>query len=302
MLLRNKRNMSIEDRLKDFKDSIMFERLKQEKPNALDKLSVIAGDICEPFLGISEESLKLIENVDILIHSAATVKFDEPIRDSIRKNVGGTFECVKVASKLKRLQLFVHVSTYYSNPYDLEVKNIMYPPPMDWKVALKLADGKSSDELLDSLSGKCTTKFPNTYTFTKNLAENVVNDHQHLFPVLITRPSVILCTRYEPIPGYTEKFQGVTGIIAFLGTGLLHSLYGKPHETLDVIWSDLVVNIHLLSIARIGLLEQKLSKPEIVLICAYPHDPFDLSSRMKYVVQSQENLPFAKCLASTALK
>lgn len=168
----------------------MFDRLKQEKPNALDKLSVIAGDICEPFLGISEESLKLIENVDILIHSAATVKFDEPIRDSIRKNVGGTFECVKVASKLKHLQLFVHVSTYYSNPYDLEVKNIMYPPPMDWKVALKLADGKSSDELLDSLSGKWTTKFPNTYTFTKNLAENVVNDHQHLFPVLITRPSV----------------------------------------------------------------------------------------------------------------
>lgn len=82
----------------------------------------------------------------------------------------------------------------------------------------------------------------------------------------------------------------------------MHSLYGKPHETLDVIWSDLVVNIHLLSIARIGLLKQKLSKPEIVLICAYPHDPFDLSSRMKYVVQSQEKLPFAKCFGFYSIK
>lgn len=31
---------------------------------------------------------------------------------------------------------------------------------------------------------------PNTYTFTKHLAENIAKDYDHLFPVIIFRPSV----------------------------------------------------------------------------------------------------------------
>jgi len=47
----------------------------------LDKLVPIAGDITEPDLGLSEEDKQLIvQNVSVVFHLAATVRFDAPIR------------------------------------------------------------------------------------------------------------------------------------------------------------------------------------------------------------------------------
>lgn len=156
----------------------------------MDKLFAVEGDICLPLLGLSEESLKLIENVDIVLHSAATIRFDEPLRVAIKINVGGALECIRVGQKMKDLKLFVHVSTYFSNPSEPFVKSTLHTPPVDWKTALKIAESDIPDEKLESLCGKYIEKFPNTYTFTKNLSETVVADHHHLFPIMITRPSV----------------------------------------------------------------------------------------------------------------
>ena len=39
------------------------------------------GDMSEPFLGLSEDDQKLLhETVEIVFHSAATVRFDEELR------------------------------------------------------------------------------------------------------------------------------------------------------------------------------------------------------------------------------
>jgi fatty acyl-CoA reductase len=47
----------------------------------LNKLVAIQGDITIPGLGISETDLNsLISDVSIVFHSAATVKFDEPLK------------------------------------------------------------------------------------------------------------------------------------------------------------------------------------------------------------------------------
>lgn len=92
-----------------------------------------------------------------------------------------------------------------------------------------------------------------------------------------------------------EKVQGVTGIVAFVGTGLSHSLYAKPDAVIDVVWSDFVVNVHLLSIARMGLQAEKLSKPDVVPICCYPYEQFDFKTRFEWITNVQKKVPFAKC-------
>lgn len=47
---------------------------------------MVAGDITLPDLGLSKPDLdKLIQEVSIVFHSAATVKFDEPMRFEIKK-------------------------------------------------------------------------------------------------------------------------------------------------------------------------------------------------------------------------
>ena len=58
-----------------------FERVKEYSPEALDKVVAIAGNISDPGLGIGQEDAKTIkENVSVVFHLAATVKFDAPLR------------------------------------------------------------------------------------------------------------------------------------------------------------------------------------------------------------------------------
>jgi len=35
--------------------------------------------------------------------------------------------------------------------------------------------------------------WPNTYTFTKNLAERALQKHRGNFPILVLRPAIIIC-------------------------------------------------------------------------------------------------------------
>lgn len=80
----------------------MFDKLRQENPAALAKIVPIRGDVRELRLGISEEDRKtLIEEVSIVYHVAATVRFDETLADSILMNTRGTREVCSLVLELK---------------------------------------------------------------------------------------------------------------------------------------------------------------------------------------------------------
>lgn len=112
----------------------------------------------------------------------------------------------------------------------------------------------------------------------------------------------VLCARYEPYEGFVEKMQGVTAIVALVGTGLFHSLHAKPNEILDVMWADLIVNLHLLSIARYGLNQEKLPKLEVVNMCGCTYDNTTFKQRFKIVCDSQRKFPFAKCFGNLNIR
>ena len=59
----------------------LFRGLRCKNPHFDEKVQAIAGDMLVDGLGIGEEDrLLLQDNVNIVIHSAATVKFDEHLR------------------------------------------------------------------------------------------------------------------------------------------------------------------------------------------------------------------------------
>jgi fatty acyl-CoA reductase len=61
--------------------SKLFDEVKKIHPNYKSKLVAVTGDLSEPDLGISfQERQSIIDNVSIVFHSAATVRFDEPLR------------------------------------------------------------------------------------------------------------------------------------------------------------------------------------------------------------------------------
>lgn len=81
ILLRAKGGQDSRQRLRELLDSVVFERLQSENTSQLSKVVPINGDVTFPELGISLTDLAtLVENVSIVIHSAATIRFDEPLR------------------------------------------------------------------------------------------------------------------------------------------------------------------------------------------------------------------------------
>jgi fatty acyl-CoA reductase len=75
-----------------------------EDPETLRKIVPIAGDITLPELGISEADQKMLtDEVSVVFHSAATVKFDEKLKLSINVNVQGTKRIVELCKRMKHL-------------------------------------------------------------------------------------------------------------------------------------------------------------------------------------------------------
>jgi fatty acyl-CoA reductase len=59
----------------------LFLSLAEKNPDFKSKVFAMEGDILEANLGLSEENLETLKKeVSLVFHSAATVRFDEPLR------------------------------------------------------------------------------------------------------------------------------------------------------------------------------------------------------------------------------
>lgn len=87
----------------------VFERLKSRKgTNVFNRLVAITGDVGEENLGLSETDRKtLIENVDIVLHAAATLDFDLNLKEVVNVNLLGTRRMVELCSEMKRLKVAI---------------------------------------------------------------------------------------------------------------------------------------------------------------------------------------------------
>uniref|UniRef100_T1HA19 Fatty acyl-CoA reductase n=1 Tax=Rhodnius prolixus TaxID=13249 RepID=T1HA19_RHOPR len=84
---------------------LLFQKLKVERENDLQKIVPIQGDITEPELGISQADQRLLaETVSIVFHSAATVKFDEALKLSVTINMLGTKRLVHLCHSMMNLE------------------------------------------------------------------------------------------------------------------------------------------------------------------------------------------------------
>lgn len=86
--------------------------------------------------------------------------------------------------------MFFHISTTYCNLHKEVVDEIIYPPIANWNEMIYLAENMPIHDF-QIISSKLMGQFPNTYTFSKNLAEHVVNDLlNERVPSIVLRPSI----------------------------------------------------------------------------------------------------------------
>lgn len=120
LLIRASRERSASSRLEnDVLDSAAFRRLREERGDSFrdyvaSKVCVLEGDVHAPSLGLGAEDLaELSREVDVVIHSAASVVFDAPLDAAVESNVHGTLGLLRLARGWEKRPLFLHVSTAY---------------------------------------------------------------------------------------------------------------------------------------------------------------------------------------------
>lgn len=84
--------------------------------------------------------------------------------------------------------------------------------------------------------------WPNTYAYTKAIAETVVQKEAPGMPIGVFRPAIVVSTYQEPVRGWIDNLYGPTGVAAGAGTGLLRSLHCDGSVHANVVPGDMVVN------------------------------------------------------------
>lgn len=106
ILLRPKRGLVSDQRFDEFLRNKIFDKIREKAPEVLGKLVCIPGDINEPNIGLRESELKnLQDKIDIVFHVAATVRFNEPLRDAANLNTFGTQRVLELCTKMKNLKV-----------------------------------------------------------------------------------------------------------------------------------------------------------------------------------------------------
>lgn len=246
VLIRAKKGKTPDERLNAITELALFTPLRRVMPGVLNKLQAVSGDVTELQLGLSNEDAERLKNVSIIFHSAASVRFDDSLKYAVFMNTRGTRELCLFAEKLEKLAVVLHVSTTYSNPDRHVIEEEIYPPVADWAKTIEICEKRDEDEL-NCLTALYTNFAPNTYTFTKNLAEHIVNDFKDKLPFTLFRPSIVISSMAEPFPGWVDNFNGPVGLLVGSGIGITRTMNCDPNNFADFTPVDVCIKAMIIA-------------------------------------------------------
>ncbi|XP_022826756.1 fatty acyl-CoA reductase wat-like [Spodoptera litura] len=253
VLLRSKKGKSIEQRLVEMLKDPLYDTLWEDQPEFVDKIVAVSGDVSELKLGLSDKDWNTItDEVNIIFHLAATTRFDELLKKATFINIRGTREILALGKASEKLRSFVYVSTAFSQARDEyvngEILEKFYTTPIDSKVMIGVAESMD-EERINNITTNLIKGWPNTYTFTKAVAEGLVDTMGKDLPICVVRPAIVACAIREPNPGWIDLscIYGASGYLYAVGLGVAHTAYGKHTNQVDFIPVDYVNNTILVA-------------------------------------------------------
>ncbi|KAL1453588.1 hypothetical protein WDU94_009918 [Cyamophila willieti] len=142
---------------------------------------------------------------------------------------------------MKQLQSFVYVSTAYSNCDRKHIEEKFYDPVFSDEETVTLLQHSQRDEQAILLPHILDRK-PNTYIFTKSIAEDLVRESSGHLPVVVVRPSIVIPTLTEPVPYYSNEKNSILSAGAGFGIGLLRVFSCSNDNIPDMICGDMTAN------------------------------------------------------------
>ncbi|EAT41108.1 AAEL007220-PA [Aedes aegypti] len=224
----------------------VFTRYQEDPELYHQKLKIIDGDVSKHQLAISNDDLSyIINSANIFLHAAADVRFDESLKESVETNIRGTSEILKIAEQAKALDVFIYVSTAFSQCNRDSIEERFYPAKFDPYKLIELVENQADEVSFEVMGKKIIEQWPNTYAFTKSLAEEVVRRYTDKMPIAVIRPSIVTTTYSDPIPGWTDNIYGFNGVVVGAASGTLRIFHINNDYRADIIPADMVINATL---------------------------------------------------------
>lgn len=197
------------------------------------------------------------KSIETIINCAAAIDFNLPIEKALEQNVSNMRNLIEFAKK-NRVKKFIHISTAYVNdPYNNDIKTDF--------INLKLVtDDHNIDQIYQDIKeSKLSFKeiqnrqyFPNTYTFTKCLAELFIqkeiynnNNNNNKISFKIIRPSIITVSNLIPYPGWFKGFSAYIGV-ASLNLSSLQYYITLDNNKMNIVSVDYVCQIILNALTK----------------------------------------------------
>ncbi|XP_055388049.1 putative fatty acyl-CoA reductase CG8303 isoform X2 [Condylostylus longicornis] len=290
VLVRGKRGFDPQERINRMLSKPIFDHHNKK---TLAKVVPIVGELSEPNFGFKDELLtELLSKVNIIFHSAATIRFSSPLRTSIKTNLTGTLRTIEFAKRLKTLSAYIYLSTAFCNSNTRGLKDeCVYKSFWDPYEMIKMGE---DDKVWENFSSEklrgILRDHPNTYTFTKNLAENLMISEMPGLPAAIVRPSIVYGTWKHPIRGWVGNANsGHLGFLAGFVKGVFRTMSGIPSAPVDIIPCDYVINSVMTMAWYVGT--RKLKKPEVVHCTSGEVNPLNLQQFAEILNESVERHP-----------
>ncbi|KAF8373984.1 hypothetical protein PRIPAC_80413 [Pristionchus pacificus] len=278
VLVRPAKGKTAHERWAAISSGVLFNRVRADCPHSLDKVVPVEGDITIDDMGLSQENLKrVLDETSVVIHCAATVRFNDTLRSAIELNLKGVERMIRLCKRMPKLESFVHCSTCYVNvDKEGDIEEKQYPVVCD---PHKLIEGHGwmTDDMLNGITESMSRIYFNTYCFTKHVAEELVRRECSDLPALIFRPAIIAGIWKDGIPGWADAYQGMTANALGFGTGTVPRMPCDSSNPIDVVPVDVVSNMMIVCAAyRLHLTAQK-DRSLPVFHCGTSHlNPFPI--------------------------
>ncbi|MFO0749213.1 MAG: SDR family oxidoreductase [Myxococcota bacterium] len=231
------------------------------------KVSVWEGDVTDTDCGLSPVAIeRLAPVVDAVIHVAGLTDFEPDPRKALEVNVRGAVRVLDLASRFERA-IMIHTSTCYvagktsgrvaESLRPLGASSVapqkVFDPEVELAHFAALAKGpagvdpKDPDAKLDRINAATARSnavgFPNTYTYSKALAEHLLvakaptNGTRRPVQLTIVRPAVIECAEHFPFKGWNEGVN-TTGPLMWLIKSYFRHLPCRPANRFDIVPVD----------------------------------------------------------------
>jgi thioester reductase-like protein len=159
------------------------------------KVISVNVDLTEEKFGMNEtDYLLLAEEVDVVINVAASVDFILRLDLNMKINALGALNTLKFAKACPKICAYCHVSTCYVSTNlpdgNIDEKVQKYNENIDLETYVYEISHMSPDEAIRR-EKEIIGDFPNTYMFTKNVAEQLLHQQRGNLPMTIVRPAII---------------------------------------------------------------------------------------------------------------